>query len=330
VSMSLLSIVAATVCFALTAVVPTSSSTATSSSSDLHLPVMLTIDWQRLPDLSIFGSGFQNSDGGWVSDDSVVVTFGHGHGEPSPQNSFLKTAHLLNVTAATTAAQQCHGRGVSGCSHGPGSWDRLPDAPVSGRQDVASAVIDGSVYVLGGFSYTTPYSYADFLKLAPVPVPTTNQSGVGGSAQQQQQLAERWEWSRLPPFPYPVSMHATASIGSKFYVQGGACYNRKAFFNWADCTGGTAGLGKRLYVFDTAETPGSWKRLPDCPGPPKANAALSSVAGKLYLLGGMTFAPATGAEPPFCFVRKRRAFFLHENDRLPRKPRDKHEENPTK
>ena len=53
----------------------------------------------------------------------------------------------------------------------------------------------------------------------------------------------QWGWSRLPSFPYRVSMHAAASIGTRLYVQGGACYNRKAFFNFADCDG----LGSRFY-----------------------------------------------------------------------------------
>lgn len=100
-----------------------------------------------------------------------------------------------------------------------------------------------------------------------------------------------WEWRRLPSFPYPVSMHAVASIGSKLYVQGGACYNRKGFYNFNDCNGGTPGLGKRLYEFDVNDEQGRWKRLPDNPGPPRANAALSSVRGSLFVIGGMTFAP---------------------------------------
>ena len=116
-------------------------------------------------------------------------------------------------------------------------------------------------------------------------------------------------------------MHAVASIGAKLYVQGGACYDRKSFVNFHDCTGGTPGLGKRLYVFDVRDEQGEWKRLPvtrnliecatarqrsfvrvaehtlcgtrgqDNPGPPRANAALSSVNGSLFVMGGMTFAP---------------------------------------
>ena len=232
---------------------------------------MLSIDWRRLPDL---GRGFQNSDGGWVSADEVVTAFGHGPALPhDPSSAFLNSASLLNVTAA--AGTQCRGRGV-GCGARGARWLELPAAPVSGRQDVASAVIDGSVFVLGGFSYSAPYSFSDFLKLS--------RRGNGS-----------WAWSSLPPFPYPVSMHAVASIGSQLYVQGGADYNRKEFCNWADCGGGTPGLGKRLYVFDTAQAGAEWQRLPDCPGPPKANAALSSVGGALYAIGGMSFVPTTGS-----------------------------------
>ena len=164
-----------------------SSSSGASSNGDLALPDLVVINWQRLPDLNIYGSGFQNSDGGWVSRDSVVAAFGHGYGKPS--HSFLNTAHILNVTAA--AASSCRGAGP-GCAATPGAaWQRLPDAPVTPRQDVASAAINGAVYILGGFSYSAPYSYADFLKLAP---------GPDGA----------WKWTTLPPFPYPLTMHATA------------------------------------------------------------------------------------------------------------------------
>jgi hypothetical protein len=239
------------------------------------LPNLLTIDWQRLPDLlhtdQLGSSGFQNSDGGWITEDSIVTAFGHGRGswEPKVVSEFLNQTYLLNVTAAL--ATPCRGRGT-GCEHA--LWARLPDAPVSGRQDVASTTINGVLYILGGFSYSAPYVYSDFLQLAPLK--------AGG-----------WKWSRLPAFPYALSMHAVASLGSKVYVQGGACYDRLHFVNFFDCRGGTAGLGKRLYVYDTADPSAKWERLPDNPGPPRANAALSSLNGSLYLIGGMSFVPTT-------------------------------------
>ena len=261
-----------------------------------ELPDLLSIDWKRLPDLvdaqGYEGSGgFQNSDGGWISHDSVVTAFGHGPGHAGkPLTEFLSSAYLLNVTAAS--ASSCLGGHAGGAACK--GWQRLPDAPVSGRQDVASSVIGGAVYIVGGFSYSAPYSYSDFLRLGPEAAAAAGGGGEGGGGSADTPAASTWSWQRLPSFPYPLSMHAVASIGSKFYVQGGACYNRKAFFSFTDCTGGTPGLGKRLYVFDTAKPTSGWTRLPDNPGPPRANAAMSSVNGSLYVLGGMTFVPKTG------------------------------------
>ena len=153
-------------------------------------------------------SGFQNSDGGWVTADSVAVAFGHGYGSPIGQSIFLNSTYLRTVTAAAA----CRARGARCSKTAP--WERLPDAPVDGRQDVASAVIDGAVYIVGGFSYSPPYSYSDFLRL---------DSDVSGE----------WSWTPLPSFPYPVNMHGGSSIGTKLYVQGGACCNRKMFYNYS-------------------------------------------------------------------------------------------------
>jgi hypothetical protein len=240
------------------------------------LPTLLTIDWQRLPDVpaqgrgfagsKFYGHGFQNSDGGWLTQDIVVTAFGHGAG------TFMSNGWLINVTAAL--ALGC--RGGPNCSDA--SWQQLPPAPVSGRQDVASAVINGTVYIVGGFSYSAPYTFSDFLRLRFKDFP------VG------------WQWERLHDFPYPVCMHGVASIGSKLFVQGGAdTGGADAFYNFHDHKGGVTGLGQRLYVYDTADETKGWVRLPDNPGPPRANAALSSVAGALFLIGGMSFVPKVTA-----------------------------------
>ena len=243
------------------------------------LPTLLTIDWQRLPDVpaqghgfagkAFYGHGFQNSDGGWLTQDTVVTAFGHGGG------TFLNNGWLVNVT--TALALGC--RGGPNCSDT--SWRQLPPAPVSGRQDVASAIINGSVYIVGGFSYSAPYTFSDFLRLR------FHEFPVG------------WQWERLPNFPYPVCMHGVASIGSKLFVQGGAdTGGADAFHNFHDHKGKVAGLGQRLYVYDTADAKGGWVRLPDNPGPPRANAALSSVAGSLFLIGGMSFVPSANTTSP--------------------------------
>ena len=70
------------------------------------LPIMLQVDWTRLPDIPAQGpahQGFQDSDGGWIDDDTVVTSFGYSSGGVP---GFLNTSFLLNVTAATAAARR--------------------------------------------------------------------------------------------------------------------------------------------------------------------------------------------------------------------------------
>jgi hypothetical protein len=102
------------------------------------LPTLLTLDWQRLPDVpaqgrgfaggiagsKFYGHGFQNSDGGWLTQDIVVTAFGHGGG------TFMSSGWLINVTAAL--ALGCRGR--PNCSDA--SWQQLPPAPVVATQTI--------------------------------------------------------------------------------------------------------------------------------------------------------------------------------------------------
>ena len=293
------------------AVVLTSASVA--GGAPVHpLPTMLSIDWQRLPDMlhpaQLGAGGFQNSDGGWVTPDTVVTAFGHGPGLPG-RSHFLNQTYLLNVTAAL--ATPCRGSGYvaaaatttttttttpttthhshvpahtrmhtharveepltggaawhgaapllslsrASCRHGCGGeanassgvdflWQRLPDAPATGRQDVAATTVGTALFILGGFSYTPPYTFADFLKLspasppapAPAPAPATASKprgvvsgprgapsrvgvGVGPGPGPVGLKGGGWGWEALPRFPYPVSMHQVASIGSVVFVQ---------------------------------------------------------------------------------------------------------------
>ena len=62
------------------------------------LKKMVHIDWRRLPDIPKQGStksGFQDSDGGWLSDDTVVTAFGYSSGGVP---GFLNTAWILNTS----------------------------------------------------------------------------------------------------------------------------------------------------------------------------------------------------------------------------------------
>lgn len=212
------------------------------------LPLLLAIDWQRLPDMPKQGpatSGFQDSDGGWVSNSTVVTAFGYSSGGVP---GFLNSSWALDLSARKP------------------QWSALPPAPVPGRQEVSATVIDGAVYFVGGFDYSPPYARRDFLKL-------------GHNAQGE------WAWTTLPPFPYPVMSQGVASVGSKIYAFGGCDYDSKAFYCSTDRNGGNPNMGSRLWEFDTATSMG-WKELARNPGPPRWVMSLTSAYGDLFLLGG--------------------------------------------
>jgi hypothetical protein len=100
------------------------------------LPEILSVDWRRLEDNPGQGGaygGFQDSDGGFLDEEVVLTAFGYAGG-----GHFLNTAWLKNTSDPS------------------GNWTALPAAPVSGRQEVGAAIIDGSAYFVGGFSYTAP------------------------------------------------------------------------------------------------------------------------------------------------------------------------------
>ena len=105
------------------------------------LPTLLTVDWRRVADLPSQGpahGGFQDSDGGFVLNGSAIVTaFGYGSGG---MPGFFNTAWLMNV------------------SDGQSAWQPLPSAPVSGRQEVAAAVIGDDLFYVGGFNYEAPFT----------------------------------------------------------------------------------------------------------------------------------------------------------------------------
>ena len=128
----------------------------------------------------------------------------------------------------------------------PGSpWQSLPAAPVNGRQEVGATVTDdGALVYVGGFSYTSPFSYSDVLRLA------RNPSG-------------EWSWESLPSLPYPVSSMGVAAIGSVVYVLGGADYDGTKFTVFNDRKGTNPGLGKHLLMLNLTDLDSGWKQGPD-------------------------------------------------------------------
>ena len=225
---------------------------------DNELPSLLHIDWQRLPDFPAQGSaaaGVEASNGGWI-DGAWLSGFGYASGGAS---DFMNTTWLLNVSDLEQKS----------------TWQRLPDAPVSGRQDVGCTVIGGAAYFIGGFSYTSPYTYKDTLKLS--------RTSTG-----------RWGWSRLADFPHPIDAYSgVISINETIFVVGGADYDPNGFYVAHDRNGGTAGLGSRLYSLNTkGGAEAQWKRLPDLPSTPRWISSVSAIGNSIVVIGG-----ATGSNP---------------------------------
>merc|ERR1711865_353768 len=128
------------------------------AAASLPLKPILHIDWERLPKYPAQGpEGSLGSAGGWVDADTVLSAFGYFAG-----GDFSNTSWVLNTSVPNR------------------TWKQIPSAPVSPRQDVASAKVGSSFYFLGGFSYTKPFTYKDALRLTPI------------------NKAPWWEWDRLP------------------------------------------------------------------------------------------------------------------------------------
>ena len=214
---------------------------------------MIHIDWKRLPDYPAQGpEGPLGSNGGWINDTMVLSTFGYAAG-----GAFTNSSWMLDLSST------------------PKVWKQMPSAPTTPRQDVAATKVGNSFYFVGGFSYTSPYTYKDVVRVKPI-----NKSPW-------------WEWSHLPDFPHPISAcSGMVSVGSKIYIFGGMDYNGKAFYVDHDRNNGTIGLGKRLYSLDTASNNSVWQRLPDLPSQARWVNSVSAIGTSIFVIGG-----ATGSNP---------------------------------
>lgn len=227
------------------------------------LPKMLTIDWQRGPDLP---QGFQDSDAGIV--DGVLVTatgFNQGRAaDEAVRPGKHRRGFLRRVWGLELARPEA-------------GWQDLPDLPGAARQGVMAEVVDDRLYLWGGFSYEQPQCYADGYRLS-------RQQG-------------NWRWEPLPPLPYPLTAAGICSLGSRIYLFGGAEY-AEDFLTYSDRAGTHHRLGARLWVCDTAASRLAWEELPECPGTPRLNHAVAAVAGKIYVLGGATGSDHPGSRDP--------------------------------
>jgi len=239
-----------------------------SASDDRELPTWIDIAWHRGPDLP---QAFQDSDGG-ILNDMLITTCGYcdsGATGPAEKKSKAPTGHH----------RKTWGLALNDASKG---WDVFPDYPGDARQELCGVVVGSELFTWGGFSYAPPFAYRD---------------GYGLMTKDGQ-----WQWRPLPQLPWPICSMSCAAIGGTIYIFGGADFQlpQNKYLTNADRTGKMARVGARLLAIDTAKMNRGFRQCASCPGTPRMVAAMASVKGKLYLIGG-----ATGQDNPtgsYCTV----------------------------
>jgi len=213
---------------------------------------MLSIAWTRGPNLD---QGMQDGNVG-VIDETLVLACGFCSGRKEPHKperyprGFLKEVWGLDL------------------KNRPAGWRRLPDYPGVTRQGLTAITVANAIYFWGGFNYTAPFCYKDGYRLS--------------------RRGDKWVWEPLLDFPRPVCWPGICTIGTKIYVFGGADYDAKRFYTATDRAGKIPRQGARLLVLDTRDMKAGWKRLADGPGTPRCIPATAAVAGRIYVIGGLT------------------------------------------
>jgi hypothetical protein len=165
-------------------------------------------------------------------------------------------------------------------------WTRIADIPRPARQGAAVAVVNDALYVMGGHNYDDPLVYCCTYRL--------------------QEENGQWTWQELPeaklPWPIYGAPNGTAVIGTKIYLVGGADVfvgpDAKEMDFHSEASRDGIPVGKALLVLDTENIKAGWKRLADCPGVPKFDAAIAAAGGKVFQLGGY-YAPVAKMEFPY-------------------------------
>ncbi len=222
----------------------------------LQLKQLIRINWSLGTDLP---QGFQDSDGG-ILGTHLITSCGFCSGGLEEDNRRKPGRYPRGFLTKTWALD---------LDQTSSQWKLLPDFPGIARQGLFSAVVDESLYLWGGFSYSDPYCYSDGYRLR------HEENG--------------WRWDRLPDLPIPITSAALCVVGRKIYCCGGADYDGlTGFFTEYDRNKQHARLGSMLMVFDTERPNSGWKVLPECPGTPRFVHTFQSVSGMLYLIGGAT------------------------------------------
>ena len=131
------------------------------------------------------------------------------------------------------------------------SWHALPAAPEA-RSEVAAAVVNGGIAVVGGFEPAGAASpHVDWY------VPRARR------------------WKRLPDLPVGLHHAMAASDGRLLYVAGGYATREQGF-----------APSRRAFVLDVAAADARWRELPPMPGARAAGGA-AFAERHLYIIAGV-------------------------------------------
>lgn len=138
----------------------------------------------------------------------------------------------------------------------PGSWTTLAPAPTK-RTEVTAAVLDGKIYVLGGFAEPSLGNLSSMTIANTVEVydPATN------------------EWTTRAPLPVGLHHAAAAVAGNRLCVIGG--YTRSFLAMWHPVA--------TVYMYDPDKD--AWTERSPMPTP-RGALAVAEFGGKLYAIGG--------------------------------------------
>jgi hypothetical protein len=143
-----------------------------------------------------------------------------------------------------------------------GTWLRGPSLPQP-RQDAAAAVLDGRIYVIGGFGPNSESTSTNFVLEPP--------AGTDMSPAPDQPIppiVPLGAWTQARPIPEAVDHAAAASLDGYLYVAGGSIEKM---------------VTNKFWRYDPIED--DWVSLPPLPTP-RYGAVMQAVNGKLYLIGG--------------------------------------------
>jgi N-acetylneuraminic acid mutarotase len=177
------------------------------------------------------------------------------------------------------------------------SWKRAAPLPLA-RGEVAAAVLEGRIFIIGGFTsgganstsvqaFNPPTNTWAHEADLPLPVDHTMAAGyrgrvyvAGGYGPGRARLTTLFaftgeDWTRLAPMPEERAAGGAAIVNGKLYVVGGTT---------AETIGGPSMLAKTMLVYDIAANRWSARRGPT----PREHLGVAALGGRIYAVGGRT------------------------------------------